>query len=153
MALDNFWTNREQAQKLIEEANQLRKKIDPLLHSEKQVEDLRLMLELSAAEPESAQLKLQQELDKDTGQLIKQLEGHELEVFFSGPHDKNSCIFSINAGAGGTESCDWANMLMRMYQRWAERRGWELEVTDALPGETAGIKSATMLVRGENAYG
>ena len=153
MALDNFWTNREQAQKLIEEANQLRKKIDPLLHSEKQVEDLRLMLELSAAEPESAQLKLQQELDKDTGQLIKQLEGHELEVFLSGPHDKNSCIFSINAGAGGTESCDWANMLMRMYQRWAERRGWELEVTDALPGETAGIKSATMLIRGENAYG
>src|SRR4051812_27368833 len=153
MALDKFWANREQAQKLIEEANQLRKRIDPLLNSEKQIEDLHLMLELGAGEPESAQVKLQHELDKDTGQLIKQLEAHELEVFLSGPHDKNSCIFSINAGAGGTESCDWANMLMRMYQRWVERRGWELEVTDALPGETAGIKSATMVIKGENAYG
>jgi len=77
----------------------------------------------------------------------------ELAIFLSGRHDKNNCILSLNAGAGGTESCDWANMLMRMYQRWAEARGWEVEVTDALPGEAAGIKNATMLIRGEYAYG
>jgi peptide chain release factor 2 len=74
-------------------------------------------------------------------------------VFLNGPHDTSNCIFSINAGAGGTESCDWASMLMRMYQRWAESRGWEVDVTDVLPGETAGIKSATMVFTGENAYG
>lgn len=71
----------------------------------------------------------------------------------NGPLDKKNCIFSINAGAGGTESCDWANMMLRMYQRWCESRGWEVEVTDALAGEVAGIKSATLLITGENAYG
>jgi len=76
-----------------------------------------------------------------------------LRVFLSGPHDRSNCILSINAGAGGTESCDWANMLLRMYQRWAESRGWKVEVEDALPGEGAGIKSATVLITGENAYG
>src|SRR5439155_16287868 len=65
----------------------------------------------------------------------------------------NNCILSINAGAGGTEACDWANMLLRMYQRWSESRAWQVEVTDVLAGEVAGIKSATLLVTGENAYG
>jgi len=124
-----------------------------LIHFEKQIEDLRVMLELGDSEPQSAQIKLQQEIESDVAKLIKALEAHELEVFLHRPHDKNNCIFSINAGAGGTESCDWANMLMRMYQRWAESRGWEVEVTDALPGEGAGIKNATLLIRGENAYG
>jgi peptide chain release factor 2 len=86
-------------------------------------------------------------------QFTKELENLELKVFLNGPHDKNNCILSINAGAGGTESCDWANMLLRMYQRWAESRGWQVEITDALAGETAGIKSVTLLITGENAYG
>jgi peptide chain release factor 2 len=85
--------------------------------------------------------------------LNTDLDAIELRVLLSGPFDKDNCIVSINAGAGGTESCDWANMLLRMYQRWCEGRGWKTEVTDALPGETAGIKSATLLVEGENAYG
>jgi len=153
MAGESFWNNREQAQKLIDEANQLRKKIEPLLRAEKQIEDIGVMLELGEAEPESAQVKLEKELEADVASLTRGIESHELQTFLSGPHDKNNCIFSINAGAGGTESCDWANMLMRMYQRWAETRGWEVEVTDALPGETAGIKSATLLIRCENAYG
>jgi peptide chain release factor 2 len=76
-----------------------------------------------------------------------------LKILLSGPHDKSNCILSINAGAGGTEACDWAEMLVRMYQRWAEARGWEVELTDVLPGEGAGIKSATLLINGENAYG
>ena len=69
-------------------------------------------------------------------------------VFLNGPHDKSNCILSINAGAGGTEAQDWAEMLSRMYQRWAESRGWQVEVTDALPGEGAGLKSVTMLISG-----
>ena len=153
MTAGDFWNNREQAQKHIDEANSLRKKIEPLLAAEKQLEDFRVMIELCEAEPEAEQLRHLAEMERDLTKYSGQLENLELRVFLNGPHDKNNCIVSINAGAGGTESCDWANMLLRMYQRWVEIRGWELEMTDALPGETAGIKSATMLVSGENAYG
>jgi len=153
MAADNFWTNREQAQKLIEEANTLRGKIDPLLKAEKQVEDFGVMVELGEAEPSEGQAQIEQELERDLSNFFKELEALELKVFLSGPHDRSNCILSINAGAGGTESCDWANMLMRMYDRWAKSRGWEVDVTDVLTGEAAGIKSATMVFTGENAYG
>ncbi len=153
MAADSFWNNRDQAQKLIDEANSLRGKIDPLLRAEKEIEDFRVMTELGEAEPEANQAGIQAEIESDLAQFFRKLEELELRVFLSGPHDRSNCILSINAGAGGTESCDWANMLMRMYQRWAENRGWTVEVNDALPGETAGIKSATLLFTGENAYG
>ncbi len=153
MAAESFWSNREQAQKLIDEANTLRNKTDPLLKAEKQLEDFQVMVELGEAEPEAAQAKVQQELEQDLGKFFQELDSLELKVFLSGRHDKSNCILSINAGAGGTESCDWANMLLRMYQRWAETRDWQVEVEDVLPGEAAGIKSATVLVSGEYAYG
>ncbi len=153
MAADNFWNNREQAQKLIEEANSLRNRVEPLLQAEKKLEDFQVMVELGEAEPAESQDKIQQELERDLSKYFKELDALELKVFLSGPHDRSNCILSINAGAGGTESCDWANMLMRMYQRWAESRGWEVELTDVLPGEAAGIKSATLVFTGENAYG
>jgi peptide chain release factor 2 len=153
MAADNFWNNREQAQKLIEEANALRGKTEPLLKAEKQLEDFHVMVELGEAEPADAQAKIQGELEGDLSKFFKELDSLELKVFLNGPHDKSNCIMSINAGAGGTESCDWANMLLRMYQRWVESRGWKIEVEDVLPGETAGIKSATLIITGENAYG
>lgn len=153
MAGDTFWNNQAQAQKLINEASAIRKKIEPLQEAEKKVEDFKVMIELGEAEPPEAQTKLQDELARDLDQFQKELDAVELNVLLNGPHDKNNCILSINAGAGGTESCDWASMLMRMYQRWAEGRGWKVEVEDALPGETAGIKSVTMLILGENAYG
>src|SRR5258705_11555010 len=149
MAGETFWNNREQAQKAIDEANTLRGRIDPLIKAEKQLDDFKVMVELSEAEPESEQVKHQQELERDLKKFSRDLDDLELKVFLGSPHDKNNCILSINAGAGGTESCDWANMLMRMYQRWAEGRGWEVEVTDALAGEAAGIKSVTMLISAE----
>jgi peptide chain release factor 2 len=124
-----------------------------LLAAEKQLEDFRVMVELAEAEPESEQLKHQQDLQRDLKKFTRGLDALELGVLLNGPHDKRNCILSINAGAGGTESCDWASMLLRMYQRWAEARGWQAEVTDALSGDVAGIKSATMLITGENAYG
>src|SRR5438876_6426217 len=111
------------------------------------------MIEVVECEPEAEQIKHQQALELDFAKFSKDLDALELAVLLGSPHDKNNCILSINAGAGGTESCDWANMLLRMYQRWCERRGWEVEVTDALPGEVAGIKSVTMLIQGDNAYG
>lgn len=153
MAGESFWNNREQAQKLIDEAGSLRRKTEPLLHAEKQLSDFGVMVELGEAEPEAGQVKVAQELQRDLTKFRNDLEALELTVFLNGPHDKNNCIFSVNAGAGGTESCDWANMLLRMYQRWAEGRGWQVDLTDALAGEAAGIKSATLLITGENAYG
>ena len=153
MAQDSFWNNRDQAQKLIDETNALRKKIEPVLGAEKQLEDLRVMVELSEGEPAADQPSHLRDLERDLARFFRTLDASELKVFLSGPHDKSNCIISINAGAGGTESCDWANMLMRMYQRWCELREWEVEVTDALPGDVAGIKSVTMLVKGEFAYG
>src|SRR5664280_2528986 len=153
MAAENFWNSREQAQKTIDEANTLRNKTEPLLKAEKQLEDFQVMVELGEAEPEPAQAKVQRELEQDLGRFFKELESLELKVFLNGRHDQSNCIMSINAGAGGTESCDWASMLLRMYQRWAEGRGGQVEVNDVLPGETAGIKSATIVMTGENAYG
>jgi len=153
MAAENFWNNREQAQKLIEEASSLRGKIEPLIEAEKRLDDFKVMVELGEAEPPDAQLKVQEELERDLVKFLKDLDALELKVFLSGPHDRSNCILSINAGAGGTEAQDWAEMLSRMYQRWAESRGWEVEVTDALPGEGAGLKSVTMLIRGANGYG
>ena len=153
MAKDTFWNHRDQAQKLIDEANSLRRKIDPLRQAEQRWEDFGVMVELCAAEPEETHARHRQELEPDWAKFCQELEQLELRVFLSGPHDRNNCILSINSGAGGTESCDWASMLLRMYQRWSEARGWEGEVTDALPGEIAGLKSATLFVKGENAYG
>jgi peptide chain release factor 2 len=153
MSADTFWNNREQAQKLIEESNSLRSKTDPLLKAEKDLEDFKVMLELGEAEPEASQEAIEKEIAADLLNFFRRLDDLELKVFLNGPHDKSNCILSINAGAGGTEACDWAEMLMRMYQRWAEGRGWKVEVEDVLTGETAGIKSATLLINGENAYG
>ena len=153
MAGEGFWNNREQAQKLIDESSTLRKKIDPLISAEKRLEDFRIMAELGEAEPPAQQPALYQELERDLVRFNKDLDLLELKVLLNGPHDKNHCILSINAGAGGTEAQEWAEMLMRMYTRWAESRGWEVEVSDALPGEGAGLKSVTLVLRGENAYG
>jgi len=153
MASPDFWDNYEQAQKVIDELSQLKKKVEPVLQSRKRLEDLQVMLELCEAEPEDRQAAHVAELQKDTEKFLKDIDALELQVFLGGPHDRSNCIVSINAGAGGTEAQDWAEMLLRMYQRWCESRGWEVELTDVLPGETAGIKSATFIVRGEFAYG
>ena len=153
MSAETFWNNRDQAQKLIDEAGGIRKKVEPLQAAERRLEDFRVMIELGEAEPPEAQTRLLHDLEKDVTKFLTELDALELRFLLTGPHDKNNCIISINAGAGGTESCDWANMLLRMYQRWFEGRGWQVDVTDILPGDSAGIKSATMLVQGENAYG
>ncbi len=153
MSADNFWNNREAAQKIIDESNTLRGKVEPLLKAEKSLEDFRVMVELGQDESPESQAKMETELARDLVKFFKELDAMELRVFLNGPHDKNNCILTINSGAGGTESQDWAEMLSRMYTRWAESRGWEIEVTDALTGETAGLKSVTMLIKGENAYG
>lgn len=153
MADEKFWDNREKAQGFIDEAGGIRNKLEPLQKFEKQLEDFNVMVELAQAEPPASQAQIEAEITRDLVPFFNDLDAMELKLFLNGPHDKKNCVFTINSGAGGTESCDWANMLLRMYQRWAEARGWEAEVTDILQGETAGIKSATLLITGENAYG
>jgi peptide chain release factor 2 len=153
MTQEGFWNNREKAQGLIDEANALRKKTEPILKAERQMEDFNAMLELAQEEPPAEQPKHEADMERELAQFTRELESLELKVFLNGPHDKNNCILSINAGAGGTEACDWAEMLLRMYQRWCEGRGWEIELTDVLPGESAGLKSATLLINGDHAYG
>ncbi len=153
MSVEDFWSNRDEAQKLIDESTSIRRRTEPLAEASRKLDDFLVMVELAESEPEEAQAGLQKELARDIDKFARDLEAIELEVLLDGPHDRNNCIFSINAGAGGTESCDWANMLLRMYQRWCELRGWEAELTDTLQGGTAGIKSATLLIKGENAYG
>jgi len=153
MSQDNFWDNRAYAQKLVDESAAIKRRIEPLLKAESQQADMQTMLELADGEEEATQKEIQSELTADLPKFTEQLETLELELMLDGPHDRSNCILSINAGAGGTESCDWANMLLRMYQRWGEERGWQVEISELLPGEVAGIKSATLLVTGENAYG
>jgi peptide chain release factor 2 len=153
MTRDSFWNNQEAAQKVINETNDIRGKLDPLTRLGKQLEDAQVMLELAQAEPEAMQAKLEAEIAADTAKLLADLDTFELRTFLNGPHDKNNCIFTINAGAGGTEAQDWAEMLSRMYGRWFDARGWKWEVTDALEGDSAGLKSVTFRVEGENAYG
>jgi peptide chain release factor 2 len=153
MARDNFWDNRENAQKSIDEANNIRRRVDPVLSSERQIQDLREMIELAESEPESAQTSLAAEIGRDIQVLRRQIDKTELTLLLSGPHDARPAIVSINAGAGGTEACDWATMLWRMYQRWAERRGWKVDVTDLVEDDEKRIKSVTLRVEGENAYG
>jgi peptide chain release factor 2 len=153
MGRESFWNNREQAQRLIDESNTLRKKVDPILQAEKRLADLGTLVELGEAEPPAAQPQVLREAELELAAVARDLDALELRVLLNGPHDRNNCVLSINAGAGGTESCDWANMLLRMYQRWAESRGWESDLTDVLPGEAAGVKSVTLYISGENAYG
>ena len=153
MTGETFWNNQEAAQKVINETNDIRGKLDPLARFGKQLEDVQVLLELAQAEPEAMQLQLEVEITRDTGKLLAELDTFELRTFLNGPHDKNNCIFTIPAGAGGTEAPDWAEMLSRMYGRWFDSRGWKWEVTDALEGDSAGLKSVTFRVEGENAYG
>ena len=149
MSQDNFWDNRIYAQKLVDESSSIKRRIDPLLKAETQHADMQTMLELADGEDEVTQKDIQSELAADLPKFTGRLEALELELMLDGPHDHSNCIFSINAGAGGTESCDWANMLLRMYQRWGEERGWTVEISELLPGEVAGIKSAPLLIAGE----
>lgn len=117
---------------------------------DKQVKDLIELKELAEAENEETLLK---EVEEGGRKLEKILAAFETKTKLGGEHDKNNAIVSIHAGAGGTESCDWAQMLVRLYSRWAEDKGFETEVVDSLDGDEAGIKSLTMIIKGEYAYG
>jgi len=151
MARADFWERREQAQEAVAEVSSLRNVLEPFRTVESQVDDFTVLGEL--VEMEEGESELIGEADSTWERLSQALDRLELVSFLSGRMDRNNAIFSVNAGAGGTESCDWANMLLRMYCRWIERHGLRHQMIDTQPGEEVGIKSATMIVYGEFAHG
>lgn len=149
MAEPGFWDNQKAAQEIIEKLKALKAVVDPWHRSYRSVKDhLELVGLLEPSHDENIR-----EFEKEIEILTHQVNTIEIERLLSDKLDHSNAIASINSGAGGTESCDWAAMLMRMYLRWAERSGFETSLIDVQDGEEAGIKSVTFLVKGHNAYG
>jgi len=148
MSAPDFWDNREKAQQTMEKLSSCKNTLEPFKNLRVEVEDFLAMAEL--AEEDNSLLP---EAEEHWNKLQPILSKFELLSFLGGRFDRNNTYFSIHAGAGGTESCDWALMLMRMYRRWIERRGYTDEILDIQQGDEAGIKSITLLVKGDFAYG
>ena len=153
MGAPGFWDNTDRAQKHITKLNGLKRAVLPVVAFQKKVDDVTVMLELVEAADAAEAEGYRKELDQSVAALVAELDQLEIASFLTGPFDRNNAIFSIQSGAGGTESNDWADMLLRMYIRWAERRGFAVELQDVQPGDQAGISKATILIKGENAYG
>lgn len=150
MASPDVWNDPERAQKLNQEATRLRETVNHFQTLLRQGEDLMVLIELAEEEDDSSVLG---EIASGLAAFRKAVKQLELETLLHQPYDHNNAILTIHSGAGGTESQDWAAMLLRMYTRWAEAKRYEVEVLDYLDGEEAGIKSATILIKGPNAYG
>ena len=154
MAAPDFWSNRERAQGEVEEVSRLRGLINPLQELERAVDDFEALQQLAAEETDpAARAAAEKEIAAEHATVMKKLEEFELRQFLSGENDRSNAFVTIHSGAGGTESCDWADMLLRMYQRWIERSGFSARTIDIQQGEEVGIKSVTLLVSGEYAYG
>ena len=148
MSAPDFWDKKETAQEVVANLSACKNVTEPYKKLLAKIEDLEVLLEI--AEEDQDMLA---EADESCKQLSEELDKVELLSFMSDPFDSNNVFVSIHAGAGGTESCDWVNMLLRMYRRWIERRGWKDEVIEMQPGDEVGIKSVTLRVQGEFAYG
>ncbi len=151
MASPTFWDDQNVAQKTVSDMARLKALVAPQLQLKAKIEDLAALFEL--AEESDDDPSLAADLASETASLLEFLDRIEIESFLSAPHDKCNAIITIHAGAGGTESCDWAEMLLRMYMRWAERRGYSVELEDVQDGEEAGISKVTFRIVGNNAYG
>lgn len=145
-----FWSKVDEARQVVQEIRQLKTWIGPEADISRRLGDARAMVELLEAEPDA---ELSEELRADVEKLGQAVETFELQTMLQGPDDGRDAILTIHPGAGGTESQDWAEMLMRMYVRWAERRGFEVTILDRVDGEEAGIKSVSIEIKGQYAYG
>ncbi|MFJ7977634.1 peptide chain release factor 2 [Peribacillus sp. JNUCC 23] len=150
MSDPEFWNNQQKAQVVINEANGLKEQVNQLAELNDSYENLELTYELVKEEHDD---ELLADLEVEIVELSKQMNEYELQLLLSEEYDKNNAILELHPGAGGTESQDWGSMLLRMYTRWGEKRGFKVETIDYLPGDEAGIKSVTLLFKGHNAYG
>jgi peptide chain release factor 2 len=149
MSKPGFWDSSQKAGQVIQEMKALKGVCGGWSSSYRKWQDMKELLELAGDSDES----LLGGLGKEAGNLKKETEGLELKSILNGEYDKNNAILSVHAGAGGTESCDWAQMLFRMYSHWCENRNYQTEVIDYAAGEEAGVRSLTVIVKGEYAYG
>lgn len=150
MSMPGFWDDNVKAQKVIDESNALKSKVESLAGLESKFEDLQVAYELVKEENDDEMaVELESSLEEAGAAFTK----YETRLLLSGPHDKSNAILELHPGAGGTEAQDWASMLLRMYTRWAEAHGYAVETLDYLPGDEAGVKSVTLLIKGEDAYG
>ncbi|MCG9895529.1 MAG: peptide chain release factor 2 [Fimbriimonadaceae bacterium] len=145
-----FWNEPAEAQKSLQRAARLRERIVPFEALERRLNDVLEFYELLKDEPDEG---MEKDADAQALQVIKDLDDYELQTLLSGEHDHKTAIMETNAGAGGTESTDWAEMLMRMYLRWAERKGCKVELLNETPGEVTGYRNVGFSVTGPNAYG
>ncbi|MDQ6765706.1 MAG: peptide chain release factor 2 [Verrucomicrobiota bacterium] len=154
MTAPDFWSNRERAQTDVEEVSRIRSLLNPFRELERETNDFEALQQLAGEETDPIQRSAaEREIATEHVRLLRKLEEFELRQFLSGPNDRSNAFLTIHSGAGGTESCDWADMLLRMYQRWIERSGFQAQTIDIQTGEEVGIKSATFLVSGEYVYG
>lgn len=145
-----FWDDSQQAQKVLQELNSIKSLIEPWQELTNRTEDLKVLAEMAEEEgSEEDELEVENELEE----IKRDFERFQLSTLLSGEHDKSNAILELNAGAGGTEACDWVDILTRMYLRWAERQGFRTEIIDSVPGDSAGSKKVTILMEGVNAYG
>ncbi|KEK21349.1 peptide chain release factor 2 [Bacillus manliponensis] len=145
-----FWDDQKAAQVVINEANALKDMVGKFHELNDMFENLEVTHELVKEEYDE---DLHAELESEVKTLVEEMNEYELQLLLKDPYDKNNAILELHPGAGGTESQDWGSMLLRMYTRWAEKRGFKVETLDYLPGDEAGIKSVTLAIRGHNAYG
>lgn len=147
---EDFWNDMDNSQKVLQEIKQLKAKVARFSKLYSDWEDMQALVELAIDEEDDSLLS---EIEEGYKALCDELETMKLETLLSGKYDKNNAIIAIHPGAGGTEAQDWASMLLRMYQRWGERRGFSVTTLDYLAGDEAGVKSVTIQLTGENAYG
>jgi len=148
MSQEGFWGNQDAANKVMQELKGLKNIVDPFAECVRRVHEAKEFLGLGSDDKD-----LNEQLAQEADSLKTRIDALELEAQLSGPYDRSNALLSINAGAGGTESCDWASMLMRMYTRHADIKGYKCELIDVLYGDEAGIKSATLRMEGDKAYG
>jgi peptide chain release factor 2 len=150
MASADFWSNKEKAQSTIQRLKALKELTLPFRGLQKSLDDI---VELSELAEDEGDEEVEAEVAKDLQSFTQELEKLELRMMLGGKNDCKNAYLNIHAGAGGTESCDWTSMLLRMYDRWAERNNFSVSTIDLLPGEEAGVKSVTVFVKGSFAYG
>lgn len=150
MTNPDFWNNQDTAQEVINETNHLKGAVDRFNNMVERQENLEVLHELVKEEYE---VDLFEELNKEVTTLNKSMNAFELDMLLNDPYDANNAFLELHPGAGGTESQDFASMLLRMFQRWAEHKNFTVEILNYLPGDEAGVKSVTLLVKGHNAYG
>ena len=146
----SFWEDAELSTRLVKEAKHLKDTVAEFNRLQNQYEEIGLMIEMGYEENDPA---IVPEIQKMVDEFSDELEALRLRTLLTGEYDGNNAIMRLNAGAGGTESCDWCSILYRMYCRWAESKGFSVEMLDYLAGEEAGIKSVTLQINGENAFG